>query len=200
MFYMTNKWHAHTCTILCFRQSRQSVGGWAVQTNLYWHLYLSTEVNSFTLGTQNGAMTTKQTKLESFTSNAMATIYPWTSQDSFIFHPTRWKSTTSHENILAVQSRYVRLSNSTICAWPQYLCCAYFQKPSLPWLFSIMYRLISPTYKRVQRMSKAHSRHELHQSSICQIVCSDALLNCTVLLKLQKFAMSTITAVQSSQC
>lgn len=127
-------------------------------------------------------------------------VYPWTSQDSFIFHPTRWKSTTSHENILAVQSRYVRLSNSTICAWPQYLCCAYFQKPSLPWLFSIMYRLISPTYKHVQRMNKAHSRHELHQSSICQIVCSDALLNCTVLLKLQKFAMSTITAVQSSQC
>lgn len=48
----------------------------------------------------------------------------------------------------------LRLSNSTICAWPtQYLCCAYFQKaryPSLPWLFSVMHCLISPTYKCVQ--------------------------------------------------
>lgn len=52
----------------------------------------------------------------------------------------------------------LRLSNSTICAWPQCLCCAYFQKPrypSLHWLFSIMHHLVSPTYKYVQRMSKA---------------------------------------------
>lgn len=160
VLYDCKKWHAHLCTILCFLSVKAVQAVWrTVQTTLfhcYWHSYLSTEVNLFTPGTQNGTMATKQKKLESFTLDAMA-IHLGLHRTQFHLSSNSMKEHYFPRKYLCC-SISLRLSNSTICAWPQCLCCAYFQKPrypSLPWLFSVMHHLVSPTYKCVQRMSKA---------------------------------------------
>lgn len=146
--YDCNKWHVHTCIVLCFCQF-----GWTVQTALWLHycqIHLSTMVNSFTLGTQNGTVKTKQKKARKLHVVCVAISLSDFTGHSFIFHQTRRKSTTSHENILALISRYayqIQLSVLGLC-----LCRAYFQKPrypSLTCLFSIMHHPISPTYKSV---------------------------------------------------
>lgn len=172
----------HAQYVLCFCHF-----WWTVPTTLclrYWHSYLSTMVNSFTLGTQNGTVKTK----------TLCYMRGYISRDS-IGHSFHLSSNSTKEHYIPrkYSGCYIsqRLPISTRGAWLQCLCGAY-----LPWLFSIMHYLISPTYILVQHSSsckvcakwidKAHSFRQPHKSWIGETVHNNVMLNCEGLLALQK--------------